>query len=258
MKEHAHNQKECPAQGSRTTFGDAPAADIHLARLVRWSVNAGKCHESFLGIKTPHIANFSHELRTKCRPNTKHSHDNWVLRQTFCKGLHFLFQRCQSSRDRPQLRNSLSHQQLCGVGLRHNPEMATGRGVDIQSLFLAEIVAMLLAPFLVLGDKGFRRKAADTLTVPESIHKIHPFLAAIRTGGTGKQTIGVRKSGIQQGNQIVLEHGLYLGILLVLPVAVFQHQPGIFLRNISRQREPVVKAVVGQLYGIFLVGLGSS
>ena len=61
---------------------------------------------------------------------------------------------------------------------------------------------------------------------------------------------------VQQGDQVVLQHGLYFGILLVLPVAGLQHEPGILIGDISRQCEPVVKAVVGQLHSILLVGLG--
>ena len=61
---------------------------------------------------------------------------------------------------------------------------------------------------------------------------------------------------VQQGDQVVFQHGLYFGILLVLTVAGLQHEPGIFFRDISRKCEPVVKTVVGQLHGILLVSLG--
>ena len=36
-----------------------------------------------------------------------------------------------------------------------------------------------------------------------------------------------------------------------------EDEPGILLRDISRQCEPMIKAAVGQLHGILLVGLGS-
>ncbi len=45
-----------------------------LAGLVGWGVNARKGHQRFLGMKTAHIANFSHELRAESRANTKHLH----------------------------------------------------------------------------------------------------------------------------------------------------------------------------------------
>ena len=134
--------------------------------------------------------------------------------------------------------------------------MPTGRGVYIQCLIFVEIVAVLSAPLLVSGDKGLLRQTADTLAVPKSIYKVHPLLAAISAGRTGKQAVCVRESCVQQGDQVILQHGLYFGILLVLPVAGLQHEPGILIGDISRQCEPVVKAVVGQLHSILLVGLG--
>ena len=57
--------------------------------------------------------------------------------------------------------------------------MTAGGSVDIQSLILAEIVAVFLAPLLVFGNKGFLRAAAHALTVPKRGHKVHPLLAAI-------------------------------------------------------------------------------
>ena len=55
--------------------------------------------------------------------------------------------------------------------------------------------------------------------------------------------------GISYGFQTVSNHndGLVMGQRL-----------NILLRGISRQCEPVVKAVVGQLYSVLLVGLGPS
>ena len=136
--------------------------------------------------------------------------------------------------------------------------MSTGGGINIQRLIFAEIVAVLSAPFMVLGGKSLLRQATDALAMPKSGYKVHPLLAAIGAGRTGKQAVCVRESNVQQGDQVVLQHGLYFGILLVLPVAGLQHEPGILIRDISRQCEPVVKAVVGQLHGILLVGLGPS
>ena len=80
LQEDTHHQKERPAQGGRSPLGNAAAMDIHLARLVRWGVNARKGHQRFLGMKTAHIANFSHELRAECGANTKHPHYYRILR----------------------------------------------------------------------------------------------------------------------------------------------------------------------------------
>ena len=136
--------------------------------------------------------------------------------------------------------------------------MSASRGINIQRLILAEIVAVLSAPLLVPGGKGFLRQTTDTLAMPKSGDKVHPLLTAIGAGRTGKQAVCVWESGVQQGDQVVFQHGLYFGILLVLPVAGLQHEPGVLFRDISRQCEPVVKAVVGQLHGILLVGLAPS
>ena len=56
--------------------------------------------------------------------------------------------------------------------------------------------------------------------MPEGRDEIHPFLTSIGTGGAIEQSIDLREHGIQQGNQVVFQHGLHLGILLVVPVAV--------------------------------------
>ena len=130
--------------------------------------------------------------------------------------------------------NGLFYQKFCGIRFGHDTEVSTGGSVNVQRLIFAEIVAVLFAPFLVLGGKGLLRQAADALAVPKSSYKVHPFLAAIGAGRTGKQAVCVRESGIQEGNQVVLQHGPHFGILLVLPVARLQHEPGIFLRDISR------------------------
>ena len=45
--------------------------------------------------------------------------------------------------------------------------------------------------------------------------------AAVRPGRARKQAVCVWKSGVEQGDQVVFEHGLNLGTLLVLPVCGF-------------------------------------
>lgn len=90
----------------------------------------------------------------------------------------------------------------------------------------------------------------------ESGYKVHLFLAAICSGWVCEQPVCIRESGAQQRDQIVFEHGLQLGILLVLPITGLEHQPGVLLRNIFGQREPVAEAIIRQLYGVLLVGLG--
>src|SRR5699024_2189558 len=131
-------------------------------------------------------------------------------------------------------------------------------GINIQRRSLAEIVAVLSAPLLVLRSKGLLRPATNALAMPKSSDKVHPLLAAIGAGRTGRPAICVCGGGGQQGDQVSLQQGLISGLLLVLAVADFQHESGILLRDISRQCAPVVKTVVGQLYGILFVGFGPS
>lgn len=97
--------------------------------------------------------------------------------------------------------------------------MSTGRGINVQRLIFAEFIPVLSAPFMVLGGESLLRQVADALAMPKSGYKVHPLLAAIGAGRTGKQAVCVRESNVQQGDQVILQHGLYFRILLVLPVA---------------------------------------
>lgn len=92
--------------------------------------------------------------------------------------------------------------------------------------------------------------------MPEGGYKIHPFLTSVRLDCAGKQAVCVRESGVEQGNQIIFEHGLHFGALLVLPVCGFQHKPNLILRDVPGQRQPVVEAVVSQLDRVLLVSFG--
>ena len=49
-----------------------------------------KGHQRFLGMKTAHIANFSHELGAERGANTKHLHHHRILRQRGRQRLHLL------------------------------------------------------------------------------------------------------------------------------------------------------------------------
>ena len=79
----------------------------------------------------------------------------------------------------------------------NNTEVPAGRGVYVQCLILAEIVAVLSVPLLVFGGKSLLRQATDALAMPKGSYKVHPLLAAIGTGRIGKQTVCVWESGVQ-------------------------------------------------------------
>ena len=74
MQINAHYKEQCSAQSGGTSLGDAAAADVHLARLARRCVNAGKGNQSLFGVEPAHIANFSHKMRAESRADTEHSH----------------------------------------------------------------------------------------------------------------------------------------------------------------------------------------
>lgn len=256
LEDYTYHQEQRPTQGGRTPLGDTVAADFYLAGLVRRGVNARESHQRLFGVEAAHIANLRHELGAEGRPNAEHPHHNGVLRQRCRQGLHFVPERGQRGGSDSELGHRLLHQELGGIGLGHDAEMPTGGGIDVQGLVLAEVVAMLLAPLLILGCKCLFGQPTDTFTVWESGNKVHPFLTSVSPGRACKQAVRVWKSGVEQGDQIVFKHGLYFGALLVLSVCGFQHKPHLILRDVSGQRQPVVEAVVGQLERVLLIGLG--
>lgn len=180
LKDHTHYQEQCPAQSRGSAFGDVSATDFHLSRLVRQNVNTCKGYQDFFRVEPAHIADLSHELEAEGRPCAEHPHHNWVLRQRRRQGLHFVAECGQCRGNGPELGHRLIHQEPGSLALWHDAKVPTGGGIDVQSLVLAEVVAMLLAPFLVLSCKCFFRQPADTLAERESSYKIHPPLSAIR------------------------------------------------------------------------------
>ena len=66
----------------------------------------------------------------------------------------------------------LFYQKFCGIRFGHDTEVSTGGSVNVQRLIFAEIVAVLFAPFLVLGGKGFLRQAADALVMHDGFLKL--------------------------------------------------------------------------------------
>ena len=115
---------------------------------------------------------------------------------------------------------SLFHKQLCGIRFWHNADASTGFGVNVVNLSFAEIVAVFSAPTLILVPEYLFRAFTDASAVPEVRREVYPFLASICTGRTVKQAVRIWKGRIQQGDQVVFQHGLHLGILLVLTMAV--------------------------------------
>ena len=63
-------------------------------------------------------------------------------------------ERSQCSGYSPELEHRLLYQELGRIGLRYDTEVSTGGGVYVQRFILAEVVAVLPAPPLVLGCKS--------------------------------------------------------------------------------------------------------
>ena len=227
----------------------------HIAGIIWRSIQSSVGYERFLGIKAAHIPNFSYELRPQSRAYAEQIHDNGIFRQLGSQCLHFVFESRKRGRSRPELGYSLFHEQLGRFRFRYDVNVSAGLGVNGMRLCFTEVVAVLSAPTLVFVCECLLGFLTDAAAMPEFSHKVHPLLAAIGAGRTGKQAVCIRKSGVQQGDQVILQHGLNFGILLVLPVADFQHESGILLRDISRQGKPAVKTIVRQLYSILPVSL---
>ena len=133
--------------------------------------------------------------------------------------------------------------------------MTADSSVDIQSLFRAEMVALALAPFLVTLGEYLLADAADAVAVPECHDKIHPFLVAVSTLRAGEQFVHTGKGLVGQRNEIVLQRYHRFHVEVVLAAAQLQLLSHSVHRSIFPQIHPVVKAVLGGLHGVCLVGL---
>ena len=133
--------------------------------------------------------------------------------------------------------------------------MAAAFGVDIQSFLFTEMVTLTLAPFLVALGECLLADAADAVAVPECHDKVHPFLVAVRTLRTGEQFVHAGKGLVGQRNEIVLQRHHRFHVEIVLAAAQLQLLSYSVHGSIFPQIHPVVKAVLGDLHGIGLVGL---
>lgn len=108
----------------------------------------------------------------------------------------------------------------------------------VQCRILAEIVAALSKSLLVFDGKDFFGQAIDVLAIPQNSNKVFLFLAAISTERTGTYAVCIWKIVFPQRDQVILQCGLYFGILLA---AGLQHNSKSLLWDISRQCGSVVK-----------------
>ena len=92
LQNDCHNQKECPAQNSRTNFTDSLVVSHNLARVIRLRLDSRKGNERFLGGKAADITNLSHQLRAERRANAVHFHHGIKFRKLLRKAKHFLLE----------------------------------------------------------------------------------------------------------------------------------------------------------------------
>ena len=85
-----------------------------------------------------------------------------------------------------ELEHRLLHQKLYSISFGHDAKMPAGRGVNVQRLILAEMIAILLAPLLIFDCKCLFRQPTDAFAVWESGYKVYPLLTAVRPGRAGK------------------------------------------------------------------------
>ena len=209
-------------------------------------------------MKAAHIADLRHELRAERRPNAVHLHHDGILGQSGSQALHLFLQGSQRSRRSLKLGNGLLDYEFGTVAFRHDADMSASGYVDIKRLVLAEVVAVLTAPFLIALGKGLYAHVANALAVPVLRDEIYPLLAAIGSRWAGKELVGIRKGDVEQRDKIVLLHSSHLAELLILTVTGFQHEPGVSGGEIPGKSEPMIQSVVRQLDGVLLVSLGSA
>ena len=133
--------------------------------------------------------------------------------------------------------------------------MPTAAGIDVQCFLDAAMVTFAFAPLLVTLGECLLADAADAVTVPECHDKVHPFLVAVRTLRAGEQFAHAGKGLVGQRNEIVLQRHHRFHVEVVLAAAQLQLLSYSVHGSIFPQIHPVVKAVLGNLHGIGLVGL---
>ena len=77
----AHDEEQRPPQRRRANFAHAFVPAGYIAGIVWRSIQPGVGHECFLRVKSPHIPDFSYELRLQSRAYAEHIHDNGIFRQ---------------------------------------------------------------------------------------------------------------------------------------------------------------------------------
>ena len=99
------------------------------------------------------------------------------------------------------------------------------------------------------------RAHGDAIYVPEGVHKVHPFLAAIRTNRAVKVSVCAGITLLQQGNQVVAQGGLGLARQLELAMQGLEIITNRVHGSIMRQNRPFVKSELRDFLRVRLVRL---
>ena len=151
--------------------------------------------------------------------------------------------------------NGLLHQQLAGIRFGHQREFLPGIRVKLNGLLLGEVVAVVLAPLPVALHKGALANLGNAVHMPESIHEVHPFLAAVRTHRAVKVSVRAGIALLQQGNQVIIQRSLGLAGQLELTMQGLEVVTNRIHGSILRQNLPFVNGKLGNFQGVRFVSL---
>ena len=147
LENYAHHQEQCLTQNGRPTLGDAAVTDIHPPRLIRLGVNTSESHQSLLGVKSAHIADFRHGLGVEDRANSKYLHHHGVLREGSGQGLHLISERHQGRRYGLKLGYSLLYQELGYLDLLTKSIFSSRKAATAKKKTLRGVIRGALSSF---------------------------------------------------------------------------------------------------------------
>ena len=130
--------------------------------------------------KAADIPDLSHQLGSHGFADAGHGHDGLILRELGGQPVHLGAVGLHRAGDGVELGNRFPDQQFAGVRLGYQRKLLPGVRVQVDGRLLGEVIAVTLAPLPVSLHKGALTDPGDTVHMPEGVHIVHPFLAAVR------------------------------------------------------------------------------
>lgn len=127
--------------------------------------------------------------------------------------------------------------------------------MQFSGLAIAAVVTVFEAPFVVLLSEFGLAHGGHNFTMPETIRKIHPLLAAVCPDRAGEHGVHAWEGLIQNGYEAVLEGHLQLHVLVVLAITGFEKKPGVVLWRKRFEGHPAVKGIIGNFNCVSFVSL---